>query len=135
MIDIEARLRQTFSALAGNEALAEAVDENAAAVILKWGEEIAESFVRQTGDMEDEAADEFLSPYLNAMRKFLQAAGHWAVETDEAVRAEWWTRVEQNARVLFGDAVHLPAPENFPPDADTEQTMIFLKNFINEQGG
>lgn len=130
MINIEQRLRQTFSALAGNESLAEAVDENAAAVILKWGEEIAESFVRKTGEMEDEAAEEFLAPYLSALRKFLRAAGNWAAESDAAVRAEWWTRVEQNARVLYGDSVRLPAPSDLPSGASAAQTLEFLKKFM-----
>ena len=63
MIDIEQRLRRTFSSMAGNESLADGVDEAAAADMLKWGEAIAEYFVRKTSEMEDEAAEEFLAAF------------------------------------------------------------------------
>lgn len=135
MINIEERLRKTFSALAGNESMAEALDDNAAAELLKWGEQIAEALVRKTGDMEDEAADEFLAPQLSALRKFLRAAGNWAAEKDEALRAEWWIRVEKNAQALFGEDVRLPSASDQPPDADAQQTLLFLKNFIVKQRG
>lgn len=135
MIDIESRLRKTFSALAGNESMADGLDENAAAEMLKWGEQIAETFVRQTGEMEDAAAEEFLAPNLSALRKFLRAAGSWAAEKDEAVRAEWWTRVEKYAKTLFGEAVQLPTASDLPPDADAGQILLFLKDFIAKQRG
>lgn len=135
MIDIEARLRKTFSALAGNESMAAGLPEEAAAELLRWGEEIAEAQVRQTGDMEDEAAEEFLAPGLSALRKFLRAAGNWAAEKDETVRADWWTRVEKNAKTLFGEEVRLPSASDLPPEADAGQILLFLKNFIAEQRG
>ena len=135
MIDIEGRLRKTFSALAGNESMAEALDENAAGELLKWSEQIAEFLVRQTSEMEDEAAEEFLAPNLSAMRKFLKAAANWAAEKDEALRAEWWLRVEKNAKILFGEQVRLPAASDLPADADAQQILVFLKNFITAQRG
>ena len=135
MADIESRLRKTFSALAGNETLADGLGDDAASEMLGWGEQIAEKFVRQTGEMEDEAAEEFLAPNLSALRKFLRAAGSWAVENDETVRAEWWSRVEKYARMLFGEEVRLPSAGDLPPDADAGQILMFLKNFIAEQRG
>ena len=138
MVKIEQRLRRTFSALAANEALSEARDEDAAAELLKWAEELAEYFVRQTGEMEDAAAEEFLSPYLRALRTMIRAVSGWAAESDQAIRAEWWARIEESGKTLYGEPFTLPSMEEviaqLPSDANAGQIVIFLKNLIEKQG-
>lgn len=138
MIDIEQRLRRTFSSLAGNESLADGIDEAAAADMLKWGEAIAEYFVRKTGEMEDEAAEEFLAPYLRASRKLMHAIGSWAAEKDQAVRSEWWTRVEQNGKILYGDGLVLPPMNEVlaqtGAEASAQQTITGLKTLFDGYG-
>ena len=109
MIDIEKRLRRTFSSMAANESLADGLTEDAASNMLKWGETIAKQFVLKTSTMEDDMADEFLAPYSSALRKMMRALGHWVVETDQEVRLEWWNRIEQNGKTLYGDRFVLPA--------------------------
>ena len=135
MIDIEQRLRRTFSSMAGNESLADGIDEAAAADMLKWGEVIAEHFVRKTSEMEDETADEFLSPYLRALRKMMRAIGSWVVEKDQAVRLDWWTRIEQNGKILYGADFGLPAMEStqaqFAPDASAQQIITGLRTLFD----
>lgn len=137
MIDLEQRLRRAFSALAGNEALSGTLDETAASEMLKWGEAIAESFVRQTGEMEDEAAEEFLSPYLRALRTLMRAVGGWLEEQDPATRQQWWARVEQTGKKLYGEQFTLPAMETalaqLPADATGQQVVTFIKNLIETQ--
>lgn len=138
MIDIEQRLRRTFSSMAGNESLADGIDEAAAAEMLKWGEMIAEYFVRKTGEMEDEAADEFLAPYLRALRKMMRAVGSWAVEKDQTVRSDWWTRIEQNGKILYGEGVVLPpmidAEAQIGSDASTQQVVAGIKTLFDSFG-
>jgi hypothetical protein len=135
MIDIEQRLRRTFSSMAGNESLADGIDEAAAADMLKWGEVIAEHFVRKTSEMEDETADEFLSPYLRALRKMMRAIGSWVVEKDQAVRLDWWTRIEQNGKILYGEDFGLPAMEStqaqYAPDASAQQIITGLRTLFD----
>ena len=109
MSDIEQRLRKTFSAMAGNEALSDVPDEAAAALMLKWSEAVIEHAVRQTEAMDDASAEEFLAPRLTSLRKLMRAVGHWATETDPAVKPEWWAKVEQHARALYGEEMSLPA--------------------------
>jgi len=137
MVDIVERLRKTFSALAGNEALSSLADENAAADVLKWAEEISGDFVRETGEMEDAAADEFLHPYLRALRTLMRSIGRWLEEQDPAVRVEWWARMEQAGKTLYGDTFSLPAMEEalvqIPSDANPQQVIAFVKNIFDSQ--
>jgi len=137
MIDIEKRLRRTFSSMAANESLAEGLTEDAAANMLKWGEVIAKQFVLKTNTMEDDIADEFLAPYSSALRKMMRAVGHWVVETDQELRFEWWNRIEQNGKTLYGDNFVLPQMEivssQLPSDADSQSTLAFIQKLIENQ--
>ena len=134
MIDLEQRLRKTFSAMAGNEALSDAPDENTAAEMLKWSEELAKYFVLQTGDMEDAPAEEYLAPYMRALRSMMRAVSRWASEPDQAIRLEWWARIEQGGKTIYGEQFALPAMENvitqLPSEANMQQIIMFLKNVI-----
>jgi hypothetical protein len=109
MIDLQKRLRRTFSSMAANESLEDVADEDTAAQILRWGETVAEQFVLKTKDMEDEVAYEYLSPYSSALRKMMRAMGQWVSEKDPDTRLEWWYRIEQNGKTLFSDRFMLPA--------------------------
>jgi hypothetical protein len=137
MIDMEQRLRRTFSALAGNEALSDLADENAAAEMLKWSEELAKHFVRQTGEMEDAAAEEFLAPYLRALRTMMRAVSAWSAEADPAVRLEWWDRIAQSGKTIYGEEFALPAMEavvtDLPSEASLQQIVEFLRKAIENQ--
>jgi len=113
MIDMEKRLRRTFSSLAGNESLADGVDEDAAADMLKWGEALAEQFVRKTSEMEDELAEGFLAPYLRALRMMLRATGQWVTGkyADSSSRIQLRDKILENFRVILGDNGRSPSPE------------------------
>ena len=137
MIDLEQRLRRTFSSLAGNEALSSGPDEAAAAEMLQWSEELAKYYVMQTGEMEDAAAEEFLAPYLRALRTLMRAVSGWAAESDQAIRLEWWDRMEQSGKTLYGEGFALPAMDQvvteLPPEASTQQLVEFLRTVIENQ--
>lgn len=137
MVDLEGRLRKTYSAMAGNEALSDALDENAAAEMLKWSEELAKYFVLQTAEMEDAPADEFLAPYMRALRTMMRAISGWASEPDPAVRSEWWTRIEQGGKTIYGAEFALPSMEEvltqLPSEASAQQIVTFLRSLIENQ--
>ena len=139
MADIEKRLRRIFSSMAGNESLADGlVDEEAAADMLKWGEAIAEHFVRQTNEIEDDMAEEFLAPYLHAMRLLLRSIGKWVDERDETARQELWTRIEQNAKILYGEQLTFPSlgevTAQIPVGTNAQQVITFLRTLMDSQG-
>ena len=137
MIDLEKRLQRTFSRMAASESLADVLDADAAADILKWGEGIAGQFVLKTRAMDDNAANEFLAPYSSALRKMMRAIGRWVVETDLLVQSDWWNQIEQNGKTLYGDRFMLPKMEmvlaRLPADADTQQRISFIRNLIENQ--
>lgn len=137
MIDIEKRLRRTFSSMAANESLADGLTEDASANLLKWGETIAEQFVLKTSTMEDDIAEEYLAPYASALRKMMRALGHWVVETDQEVRSEWWNRIEQNGKTLYGDRFVLPQMESvlsqLPAGIDANAGVAFVQRLIENQ--
>ena len=137
MNDMEQRLRRTFSSLESNEALSDAPDENAAAELLKWSEKLAKYFVLQTSEMEDAAAEEFLAPYLRALRMMMRAVSGWSAESDPAIRSEWWDRVEQSGKTLYGERFALPAMEEvinqMPSKAGMQEIVLFLRKIIENQ--
>ena len=137
MVDLERRLRRAFSRMAANESLADALDGEAAATMLKWGEVIAKQFVLKTSEMEDVVAEEFLAPYSSALRRMMRAIGHWAVETDQAARLEWWNRIEQNGKTLYSDNFVIPRMEivvaQLPSGADTQTVIAFIQTLIENQ--
>jgi hypothetical protein len=137
MIDIEKRLRRTYSSMAANESLADGLTEAAAANLLKWGETIAEQFVLKTSAMEDDMAEEFLAPYASALRKMMRALGHWAIEADQDMREDWWNRIEQNGKTLYGDRFVLPQMETvltqLPSGANVDSVIVFIQKLIENQ--
>jgi hypothetical protein len=126
-----------MSSLAGNEALSEATDEAAAEEMLKWSEELAAHFVQQTGEMEDEAADEFLAPYLRALRTLMRAVNGWTTDSDPGVRLQWWARIEQAGKIIYGEPYALPVMEEaiarLPLAAGAPETLLFLRRAIENQ--
>lgn len=123
--------------MAANESLADGLSEDSAASMLNWSETIARQFVLKTSTMEDEEAEEFLAPYFSALRKMVRAIGHWVVETDEAVRLEWWNRIEQNGKTVYGDGFVLPPMADVLPQLPTEAgeagVITFLQRLIENQ--
>lgn len=137
MVDLEQRLRRTFSSLAGNEALSGAPDEDAAAEMLQWSEELARYYVMRTAEMEDAAAEEFLAPYLRALRGLMRAVSGWAAESDQAIRLEWWERIEQSGKTIYGEQLELPDMEQvvtaLPPEAGMQHSVEFVRELIENQ--
>jgi hypothetical protein len=136
-MDLEQRLRRTFSRMAASESVADVLDQHAAADILKWGEGVAGQFVLKTMAMDDAAASEFLAPYSTALHKMMRAIGHWVIETDPLICSEWWHLIEQNGRTLYGDRFILPGMETvlseLPADADLQHKVGFVRNLIENQ--
>jgi len=137
MIDLERRLRRTYSSMAANESLADGLDDDSAAMLLKWSEVIAKQFVLKTSAMEDDVAAEYLAPYSSALLKLMRAIGHCAIEKDQDTREEWWNRIEQNGKTLFGDSLMLPPVDvtlaQLPPNSDTQTVIGFIQKLIETQ--
>ncbi len=83
-------------------------------------------------------AEEFLAPYLRASRLLLRSIGKWVGEKDEAARQDLWTRIEQNAKILYGEQLALPSlaeiTAQIPVDANAQQVVAFLRKLMDGQG-
>lgn len=137
MNDFERRLRRSFSLMAAEESLAEGLDKDSSAAMLKWGGVIAEQLVHRADRMEDDQAGEYLEPYASALHKLMRAVGYWTVETDPETRFEWWNRIEQNGKTLYTDSFILPKMETviaqLPPAGDMQSVILFLQKLIEAQ--
>ena len=82
-------------------------------------------------------AEEFLAPYSSALRKMMRALAHWVVETDPEVRFEWWNRIEQNGKTLYGDGFVMPQMETvlsqLPAGGDAQSVVTFIQRLIENQ--
>lgn len=123
--------------MAAEESLEDALDRESAESMLEWGEVIAKQFVLKTNQMEDAEADEYLAPYASALHKMMRAMGHWVIETDQDAREEWWNRIEQNGKTLYGDGFVIPKMEIFlsrlPIGANTQSVITFVQRLIETQ--
>jgi len=137
MSDLEKRLRRTFSSMAAYESLEDALDEKTATAMVKWGDVFARQFVLRSSQMDDDVADEYLAPYASALRKMMRAIGHCAVEKDQTARLEWWNRIEQNAKTLFGDRFMLPRMEiwlsQLSAGSDAQSMIASIQKLIETQ--
>jgi len=123
--------------MAAYESLEDALDDDAATAMLNWGQVVAKQFVLKTNQMEDAVADEYLAPYASALHKMMRAMGHWVVETDQEIRLEWWNRIEQNGKTLYGDLFVLPQMEivssRLPSGTDIQSMITFIQRLIETQ--
>jgi hypothetical protein len=134
MIDLEKRLRRTFSTMAAEESLADGLDDSAATTMLEWANVTAKQLVLRTSQMEDAVAEEYLAPYAGALHKMMRAIGHWALETDQDAREEWWNRIEQNGKTLYTDRFVLPHMDavlsKLPAGTDTQIVIEFVQRLV-----
>ena len=136
-MDLEKRLRRTFSNMAASESLTGVLDGGIAMQMLQWGEGLARQFVLKTGEMDDIAAAEYLAPYFSALRRMMRAIGHVAIAKDDTSRHEWWNLIEQNGKTLYGDGFILPDLEDMqaqvPVSAGSAQVIVFLQNLVESR--
>lgn len=141
MSNLDERYQRVMINMAGNEALAEALDENAASELFSWGEKAVKSIVDQTDGLDDAAAEELMAPRMRALRLMMRAVSRWVGERNE-LDAEstlfFWNRIGEQARTVFGESVVLPPMEEavmqMPAGANAQQVVAWLKNYIDERG-
>jgi len=141
MSDLEKRFHRAMGSIIGNESLAASLDNDAADELLSWGKNGVKRIVDETNGMDDEVAEEQMTPRLRALRLLMRSVGRWVGEAgslDEESRLALWNRAGEQARVLFGDSFVLPSMDEvlsqLPADANASQVIVLLKNIIEEKG-
>lgn len=142
MPNIAARIQQVIDEMAGNEALWEMLETDAAIEMLEWGKAMVVSLVKKTEDMDDFAAELALLPRLKAVRQSMRSIGNWAAGkyVDPADRIELREKLLGHFRTIFGEDENLPsaiemdAVLNQVDDQRTtpQQLILMLKNLLNQ---
>jgi hypothetical protein len=103
---IEKRLRRQMEGIYENEALTSEMDDDSAAVFLKWVADRVEKIVQSTAEMDDAQAEEALYPRMRAIRKMsryinqmVQGGGDLTQLTEKII---------SQAKEVYGDAYREP---------------------------
>jgi len=141
MSELEKRFHRVLESMIGNESLGASLDEDAASELLSWGKTAAKRIVDETDGMDDDIAEEQIAPRMRALRLMMRAVGRWVGEAkslDEESRLALWKRMEDQARVLFGESFVLPSMDDvlaqLPEGANAVQVVAWVKNLIEENG-
>ncbi|HLE91861.1 MAG TPA: hypothetical protein VI753_11985 [Anaerolineales bacterium] len=144
MVDIGSRAERIVDEMAGNEALLEMLETEAATEMLNWGIEMATSLVKSTEELDQAAAEQELLPRLKAVRQVMRSVGNWAAGkyVDPASRVQLRDKLLENFKVIFGEEARLPSPEkmdellNQVDDRHNtpHQLILKLKHLLEEAG-
>ena len=110
MADLNARMERVIEEMAGNEALVEMLETDAAREMLNWGIATAKSIITKTGELDDLAADLAILPRLKAIRQTMRSIGNWAAGkySEPDSRAQLREKLLGNFRTIFGEKRELP---------------------------
>ena len=140
MNDLEERFKRALGTIAGNESLAESLEESAANELLSWGQSTIKTIVDETDGLNDDAAEEHMAPRLRALRLLMRAMGRWTGEAntlDAGSRLTLWNRVGEQAQIIFGESFVLPSMDEvlaqLPTDANAQQVVMWLKTLFDER--
>jgi len=113
MADIDSRIKKVVAEMAGNEALLDMLETDAATEMLHWGIETATSLVNLTDGLDDVAADLAISPRLKAVRQAMRSIGNWAAGKygDPASRIQLRDKLLEYFQIIFGESAQLPSAE------------------------
>lgn len=113
MAELNARVERVIEEIAGNEALLQMLDTDAAREMLNWGIVTAKSIVTKTMELDDFAAELALLPRLKAIRQSMRSIGNWAAGkyTDPYSRIQLRDRLLRHFRTIFGEEKPLPPVE------------------------
>ena len=144
MVDLNARMERVIEEMAGNEALLQMLDTDAATEMLNWGIATAKSILSKTRELDDFASDLAILPRLKAIRQSMRSIGNWAAGkyTDPASRVQLRDRLLGNFRTIFGERRELPSArqldELLSEVDDTSHTphqlILKLQDLLEQRG-
>ena len=111
MADLNARMERVIEEMAGNEALLEMLDTDAAREMLNWGIATAKSMLSRAKGLDDMDADLAILARLKAIRQSMRSIGNWAAGKyrNPEDRIELREKLLANFRNIFGERRELPS--------------------------
>ena len=111
MADLNARMERVIEEMAGNEALLEMLDTEAAREMLNWGIANAKSMLSRAKGLDDVNTDLSILPRLKAIRQSMRSIGNWAAGKyrNPEDRIQLREKLLANFRTIFGERRELPS--------------------------
>lgn len=144
MADLNARMERVIEEIAGNEALFEMLETDAAREMLNWGIVTAKSMISRTRELDDFAAEMAILPRLKAIRQSMRSIGNWAAGKykDPEDRIQLRNRLLESFRTIFGEKRELPSVRQMDEvlslvddERHTPQELILKIRDLFEQRG
>ncbi|MBE7535112.1 MAG: hypothetical protein HS124_05195 [Anaerolineales bacterium] len=142
MTNIENRIENAKKVILGNESLLEALDADAATLVLHWGLKLAGEVAQATDDMDDASAERDLEPRLKALRQFMRSVGNWAagLYVDSESQLQLQDKLLQQLKIMRGAGASLPAADELGAcllsarGTTQEQSVLKLKELLEKSG-
>jgi len=144
MVDLNARMERVIEEMAGNEALLQMLDTDAATEMLNWGIATAKSIISKPKELDDFASDLAILPRLKAIRQSMRSIGNWAAGkyTDPASRVQLRDRLLGNFRTIFGERRELPSARQLDEllnevddnNQTPRQLILKLQDLLEQRG-
>lgn len=144
MPDLNARMERVIEEMAGNEALLQMLDTEAATEMLNWGIATAKSVIRKTMELDDFTAELAILPRLKAIRQSMRSIGNWASGKfgDPKDRIELRDKLLGNFRTIFGERRELPTARQLDEllmqaddqDQTPHQLILKLQDLLEQRG-
>jgi len=108
---LNARMERVIEEMAGNEALLEMLNTEAAREMLNWGITTAKSMLSRARGLDDLDADLAILPRLKAIRQSMRSIGNWAAGKyrNPEDRIQLREKLLANFRTIFGERRELPS--------------------------
>lgn len=123
------RVQRAVESVLENEGLIGGLDEAAASALQDWGIKNVKRIAEETGELDDERAEEAMYPKMKASRSLMRAVRVWVeheAQSSKEERAELWAKIEKKAQAMYGDDLHLPDVDTFSGANAAE----FIKNLL-----
>lgn len=111
MIDYEKRKNNTVESILENESLTSYLDDPAADVLIDWGIACAEMVVKNTLQMDDEQAEEYMYARMRTVRRMMRRVNRW-IQKRPGLDAEgsqnFLGKVIEQAAIVYGEQFIAP---------------------------
>ncbi len=131
------RVQRAVESVLENEGLVGGLDEAAASALQDWGIANVKRIAEETGELDDERAEEAMYPKMKASRSLMRAVRVWVeneAESSEEERAKLWAKLEKKAQDLYGEELRLPDAATFSGANAAEFVKNLLAWFENPAG-
>lgn len=133
------RIQKAVESVLENESLLDGLDEMAASALQNWGIQNVKRIAEETGDLDDEHAEESMYPKMKASRSLMRAIRVWIENEREASadeRAELWAKIEKKAQDLYDAELRLPDAATFSsgdPTAFIKELLAWFERYTDNK--